>query len=202
MKRFWSVLASLALLGGALAGCAAQNGPKDARADGSVLTPTQSANSTEENAQPDIAVLEEMEADLYLPNDSADGFMVVRETVEASPEGLVDALTAHGVLPEGTAVLRFESQSDGQETREGDMVSYEVGKVSLTLDLSEEFLPAVTSTGTAGETMVLGSLVNTFLTAYHGETLTLTCGGEAVETGHAIYDEALTFFDLPSIREE
>ena len=45
--------------------------------------------------------------------------------------------------------------------------------------------------------MVLGSLVNTFLTAYHAGTLTLTCGGETVETGHNVYDAPLTFFDLP-----
>ena len=201
MQRIWKQAAALALLTLLLAGCAA-GGAGEKQENEAPAPPAAAGNTAEEIAQPDIAPLDEMEAELYLPNDNADGFVVVWETVDASPEGLVDALIAHGVLPEGTAVLRFETQSDGVETREGDMVSYEMGEVSLTLDLSEEFLPAVTGTGTAGETMVLGSLVNTFLTAYHGKTLTLTCGGEAVETGHAIYDEALTFFDLPSIREE
>ena len=201
MQRIWKQAAALALLTLLLAGCAA-GGAGEKQENEAPAPPAASGNTAEETGQPDIAPLDEMEAELYLPNDNADGFVVVRETVDASPEGLVDALIAHGVLPEGTAVLRFETQSDGVETREGDMVSYEVGEVSLTLDLSEEFLPAVTGTGTAGETMVLGSLVNTFLTAYHGKTLTLTCGGETVETGHNVYDAPLTFFDLPCAGEE
>lgn len=201
MQRIWKQAAALALLTLLLAGCAA-GGAGEKQESEAPAPPAASGNTAEETGQPDIAPLEEMEAELYLPNDSADGFVVERETVDASPEGLVDALIAHGVLPEGTAVLRFETQSDGVETREGDMVSYEAGEVSLTLDLSEEFLPAVTGTGTAGETMVLGSLVNTFLTAYHAETLTLTCGGETVETGHNVYDAPLTFFDLPCAQGE
>ena len=201
MKYIWKMAPALMALAVLLAGCAA-GAAGEGQEDEAPAPPAASGNNAEETGQPDIAPLEEMEADLYLPNDSADGFVVVRETVDASPEGLVDALIAHGVLPEGTAVLRFETQSDGVETREGDMVSYEVGEVSLALDLSEEFLPAVTGAGTAGETMVLGSLVNTFLTAYHAETLTLTCGGEAVETGHNVYDASLTFFDLPCAQGE
>ena len=180
MKHFWSVLSALALLG-LLAGCAAPGGET---AEGG-------------GAEPDIAVLEEWEADLYLPNDTADGFLVVRETVEATPQGIVDALMARGVLPEGTAVDAFEAHSDGVESREGDVASYEVGDVSLALDLSEEFLSALENAGASGETMVLGSLVNTFLTAYHAVEMTLTCGGAAVETGHGVYDGPLAFFDLP-----
>ena len=149
-----------------------------------------------------IGQLEEWEADLYLPNDTADGFQVVRETVDATAQGLVDALIAHGVLPEGTAVENFATRSDGVETQEGDMVSYEVGDVSLSLDLSEEFLSALENAGTSGETMVLGSVVNTFLTAYHAVEMTLTCGGAAVETGHGVYDGPLPFFDLPCTQGE
>ena len=145
---------------------------------------------------------EEMEADLYLPNDSADGFLVVRETVDATAQGLADALIARGVLPEGTAVESFATHSDGVETREGDMVRYEVGDVSLSLDLSEEFLGALENAGTSGETVVLGSVVNTFLTAYHAVEMTLTCGGAAVETGHGVYDGPLAFFDLPCTQGE
>ena len=201
MQRIWKQAAALALLTLLLAGCAA-GGAGEKQESEAPAPPAASGNTAEETGQPAIAPPEGLEAELYLPSASADGFVVVRETVDASPEGLVDALIAHGVLPEGTAVLRFETQSDGVETREGDMVSYEMGEVSLTLDLSEEFLPAVTGTGTAGETMVLGSLVNTFLTAYHAGTLTLTCGGETVETGHNVYDAPLTFFDLPCTQGE
>ena len=143
-----------------------------------------------------------METDLYLPNETADGFLVEQETVEASAQGIVDALIANGVVPEGTAVEAFSLENDGTETREGDVVRYEVGETSIALDLSEEFLAAVAETGTTGETMVLGSLVNTMLTAYNAETLTLTCGGAAVETGHVVYDRPLSFFDLPCTQSE
>ena len=202
MSRFWSVLAALALLAGALSGCAFPGGQGAGQEENPPSPPAQSAGGAEEAAQPDIAVLEEMEADLYLPNDSADGFLVVRETVDATAQGLADALIARGVLPEGTAVESFATHSDGVETREGDMVRYEVGDVSLSLDLSEEFLGALENAGTSGKTVVLGSVVNTFLTAYHAVEMTLTCGGAAVETGHGVYDGPLAFFDLPCTQGE
>ena len=199
-KQVCTLILALALLALTLAGCTSSD--NSGAADGNA--PSQSnqtdADTTtadaEEATQPDIAVLDEFMVTLYLPNDTADGFDTVEETVEASPQGIVDALIAHGVLPEGVAVDAFETMSDGVETQEGDVVSYEVGELSITLDLSEEFLSAVTGTGTAGETMVMGSLVNTMLTAYNAQTLTLTCGGEAVETGHAVYDEPMTFFEV------
>ena len=42
----------------------------------------------------------------------------------------------------------------------------------------------------------VGATVNTMLTAYNAQTLTLTCGGKVVETGHAVYDEPMTFFEV------
>ena len=199
-KQVCTLILALALLTLTLAGCTSSD--NSGAADGNA--PSQSSQTdadtttadAEETTRPDIAVLGEFMVTLYLPNDNADGFDTVEETVEASPQGIVDALIAHGVLPEGVTVDAFETMSDGVETQEGDVVSYEVGELSITLDLSEEFLPAVTGTGTAGETMVMGSLVNTMLAAYNARTLTLTCGGEVVETGHAVYDEPMTFFEV------
>ena len=199
-KQVCTLILALALLALTLAGCTSSD--NSGAADGNA--PSQSSQTdadtttadAEEATQPDIAVLDEFMVTLYLPNDTADGFDTVEETVEASPQGIVDALIAHGVLPEGVTVDAFETMSDGVETQEGDVVSYEVGELSITLDLSEEFLSAVTGTGTAGETMVMGSLMNTMLTAYNAQTLTLTCGGEVVETGHAVYDEPMTFFEV------
>ncbi len=189
----WMVLVLLAVL---LTGCAFSNvGETDS---GAPAGETDGANVTEESGETntDLAVLDEIDVTLYLPNGDATGFDTVEETVEASPQGIVDALIAHGTLPEGVTVDAFLLTGDGVETQEGDIVSYEPGELSIDLDLSEEFLPAVAETGTAGESMVLGSLVNTMLTAYSAQTLTLTCGGEVVETGHAVYDEPLTFFEF------
>ena len=199
-KQVCTLILALALLTLTLAGCTSSD--NSGAADGNA--PSQSSQTdadtttadAEEATQPDIAVLDEFMVTLYLPNDTADGFDTVEETVGASPQGIVDALIAHGVLPEGVTVDAFETVGDGVETQEGDVVSYEVGELSITLDLSEEFLSAVTGTGTAGETMVMGSLVNTMLTAYNAQTLTLTCGGEGVETGHAVYGEPMAFFEV------
>ena len=199
-KQVCTLILALALLTLTLASCTSSD--NGGAADGNAPSQSNqtdadpSAGTENETSEPDIAVEDELTVTLYLPNDNADGFDTVEETVEASPQGIVDALIAHGVLPEGVTVDAFETMSDGVETQEGDVVSYEVGELSITLDLSEEFLSAVTGTGTAGETMVMGSLVNTMLTAYNAQTLTLTCGGEAVETGHAVYDEPMTFFEV------
>ena len=199
-KQVCTLILALALLTLTLAGCTSSDNGGAADGDAPSQSNQTDADTTtadaEETTRPDIAVADELTVTLYLPNDNADGFDTVEETVEASPQGIVDALIAHGVLPEGVTVDAFETMSDGVETQEGDVVSYEVGELSITLDLSEEFLSAVTGTGTAGETMVMGSLVNTMLAAYNAQTLTLTCGGEVVETGHAVYDEPMTFFEV------
>ena len=205
MRVRWNLFLALGLLALTLTACAA-GGNGGAEADEPARPNVSQEVSPEEggenSAQADLAKEEEVSVELYLPNDNADGFVVVTETAASGAQGLVDALTAHGVLPEGVAVNSFETTSDGVETQEGDVVSYEVGEVFLAMDLSEEFLSALSGVGTAGETMVMGSLVNTFLTAYQAQTLTLTCGGAAVETGHAVYDEPLTFYDLPWAQAE
>ena len=40
--------------------------------------------------------------------------------------------------------------------------------------------------------MLLAALVDTFLDYYDAQSLTLTADGEAIETGHAVYDEPFT----------
>ena len=138
-------------------------------------------------------MLEEMDVTLYIPNETADGFDEVTETVKAQPQGIVDALIAHEALPADVRVNSFRLEDNGVETQEGDIVSYAVGDaLHIDLDLSAEFAEGLASTGTAGEEMMLGSLVNTILSAYGADTLTVTCDGETLETGHCVYDEPLS----------
>lgn len=94
-----------------------------------------------------------------------------------SPQNLIDLLARKKVIPEGIVVWEF-SQEDG----------------ILSLDLSHEFGDAAAQMGTSGEYIILGSLTNTFLTAYGADGLNLTIEGNPLETGHNIYDFTLKFF--------
>ena len=186
-----------------LAGCSTTDGESSsANSNTNSRTGSNSASAQAEpqgetTSAPEIAELEQMEVTLYLPNESADGFEEKTETVEASPQGIVDALIAQGALPEGVVVNSFRTESNGTESQEGEVVSYQVGDtLTIRLDLSEEFSTGINSLGTSGEGMMLGSLVNTMLTAYHADALELTCNGAVLETGHNVYDAPISFMTI------
>lgn len=117
--------------------------------------------------------------DLIVPTLDADGFQQISVTLERQPQELIDALTEQQALPQGVEVLSFAME--GQKLR---------------LDLNADYGEAVRSMGTAGEQMLLGSVVLTFLQAYEAQSLTLTVEGETLETGHNIYDYPLTAEDF------
>ena len=116
--------------------------------------------------------------DVYLSDDAAEHFVVRQEKAETVDENTVfAALKAAGVIPEETKLLSFAN--DGG---------------ALTLDMSGEFAAHVNTLGTSGEYMVLGSVVNTYLTAFGADTLTLLSDGAPLETGHNVYDQPLSFY--------
>lgn len=212
MKHFFVWTLTLALLATCFTGCTSTKTLKEEDTDTvppvveespeEPTTEDSTGNATGEAAEtdqvPDIAVADEMEITLYLPDDQAESFEEVTETVEATPQGVVDALIAHGALPEGVKVNNFSMTDNGVETQEGDTVSYTASDtLHIDLDLSQEFADAAASTGTSGELMLLGSLVNTMLKAYNADEITITCDGEVLETGHNVYDQPLTFYNLP-----
>lgn len=201
MKQLLTLLTALALLAVLFTGCTsvpAQQPETPQQDDASdSAAPESQPDADGQEADEDIAVLDEVEVTLYLPDDQAEGFVETTETVAATPQGIVDALIAHGALPENTVVNDFRMSDNGVETVEGDTVSYTAGDtLHIDLDVSAEFGEAVASAGTAGETMYLGSLVNTMLKAYNADTISITCDGAVLETGHNVYDQPLTFFDL------
>lgn len=117
---------------------------------------------------------------LYVGNDNADGLVRTQiDLAELTPENLVDALMFAGGIPENTKVLSFAQSADGMQ---------------LTLNLSGDFAAGVRQMGTAGESMMLGSLVNTFLEAYGAQSLVLQIEGKPLETGHNIYEEPFGYF--------
>ena len=206
MKQVFSWILALALLAACLTGCTStetvtedDTTPPATEAPAEETPEEDSAETVPETEEvPDIAVADTMEITLYLPDDQVESFETVTETVDATPQGIVDALIAHGALPEGVKVNSFSMTDNGVETQEGDTVSYTVGDtLHIDLDLSQEFADAASSTGTSGEQMLLGSLVNTMLKAYNADEITITCDGAALETGHNVYDQPLTFYELP-----
>ena len=117
---------------------------------------------------------------IYHGNDNADGFETTEVTVETLDASiLTQKLVETGVLAEGTTLL-----------------SHEITGTCLHLDFNEAFLTRLNTMGTAGERMMIGSLVNTFLTAYpEAESVYITTNSQIMESGHVIYDFELTFFE-------
>jgi hypothetical protein len=65
----------------------------------------------------------------------------------------------------------------------------------LLLDLNNAFYAQLCTLGTTGERFVVGSIVNTFLSAYGAETVLITADGTIMESGHVVYDFPLSFFE-------
>ena len=116
---------------------------------------------------------------LYAPNEDATGFIYSSwEVSELSPSALCNALLEAGVLTDGIA---FNSiQVEGNQVR---------------LDVNAAFGQLIGSYGTAGEYMIMGSVVNTLLGAYNAETVSITMNGQVLESGHAVYDFPLGFYE-------
>lgn len=116
---------------------------------------------------------------LYLPGEQAEYVEQTECEITIADEdvagALIAALVEQGALPEGVAVKAFSKEED-----------------ALKLDLNQAFADAVSSSGSAGETMLMASVADTFLVYYGAASLTITAEGQPIETGHTIYDEPFT----------
>lgn len=113
---------------------------------------------------------------LYLPNENADGFVMKAAQTDGSVEDIVALLVGEGALPAGCAPLSFSAEE-------------------AALDMNEAFGRAAGATGTTGEYLLFGSLVNTLLKYYGLESVFVTAQGQVIETGHAAYDFELRFYE-------
>lgn len=180
MKKLCSILLILCLLASMVA-CAQPVAETPVTVAPSAPVEETVETPVEEPAEEVVEEIPAVEVTLYLPNENVDGFD--EKTISLSAldgADLVAALVAEGIYSEDTTLLSM--------TQDGD---------NLTLDMSQAFGTAASTTGTAGELMLIGSLVNTFLTAYDVETVTLLVEGNQLETGHTIYDFPLEFFANP-----
>jgi hypothetical protein len=115
---------------------------------------------------------------LYLPNANVDGLIVKAAMTDGTPEHIVSMLVSEKALPDGCALLDFAIASNG----------------SCRADMNAAYSQSL-GKGTAAEYLRLGSVVNTLLTYFELEEITLTIEGATLETGHEIYDYPLRFFE-------
>ena len=68
--------------------------------------------------------------------------------------------------------------------------------LSTLLKAVRKVLTTLPTMGTAGERMMVGSVVNTFLTAFDKvDKVSILVSGQIFESGHVVYDEPMEFFE-------
>ena len=130
--------------------------------------------SEEPSAAPGISVT------LYKGDDNAENVVPVEcEIAEQSPQAIVDKLFELGVF--GSAVTANSFTVDNSNV--------------IHLDMGQNFAAQIFSSGTAGEHIMVGSLVNSFISVFEADAVLITVDGNPFESGHAVYDYALSFFE-------
>lgn len=149
----------------------------------------ESQEPSESEANPDDADAEETlektpvessKAILYIPNANAEGWDVKEVGIEqVTADALIGQLVGQGVLADSVTVQNFEEAEED-------------GKYVLKLDLSANFRDSILSMGSAGETLTIGALVNSFLDTYGAESISVTVDGGVLESGHTSYEGYLS----------
>ncbi|WZL82013.1 GerMN domain-containing protein [Vallitaleaceae bacterium 9-2] len=196
-KIIYTIIMSVLLLS-FLSGCKPKEEIPDDGKDNEVVTDATDNNQTDEEAsddQGDVDVDEEPDTDtpdneetdkvlelmVYYGDENAEHIISKPIEVESiSPEVITEQLIAVKVLPEGVEVIKFEEQKEN-------------GAYALHIDFSEAFQTQIFQMGTAGEYIMINSVVNTFLDAYDADKVRITVEGMVLESGHAIYDDYLFF---------
>ena len=167
MKNVWIIILCLFML----TACASPPNIQQAP----VATEDSLLSSTTQCAEPETTVMF-VSFTAYRGNENADGLLSREVQVpEITPSVVLSALIDDGVVPSSVTVLTL-NQKDQQ----------------LQIDFNDAFLQHLCSMGTAGETMLIGSVVNTFLSAYDAQSVIITVNGEIPESGHVVYDFPLT----------
>lgn len=125
---------------------------------------------------------------IFYGNDNADGIIYKEVAVkEISPETLIEELAKVNIVSLDTKVISVYKDEKNEKL--------------LHLDMSQEFGEYLSLMGTAGEYIVLGGVVDTFLDAYNCERVIITVEGKMLETGHASYEGELQFFETYKMEE-
>lgn len=129
----------------------------------------------------DIVVEGPVTVEIYYANTLLTGFVGEEmELEELSAAALTDRLSSHNIVSTDTRVNGFWADEDG---------------VTYHLDLSRQFKEYIKLMSEEGEYYVMGSLANTFLSAYDGEQIYITVDGSILETKHNTYTESLGWYN-------
>lgn len=99
-----------------------------------------------------------------------------------TPELLVAELAKRNILTSDVTVNSLKEEKKN-------------GAKTLAVDFGEKFREVLFSQGSAGEYIMMGSVVDTFLKAYGAESMTITVEGDILESGHCIYDSEMKFYE-------
>ena len=117
---------------------------------------------------------------LYKGDDNAENVIPVEcEIAEQSPQAIADKLVELGVFSAPVTANSFTVDNSNV----------------IHLDMGQDFAAQIFSSGTAGEHIMVGSLVNSFISVYEADAVLITVDGNPFESGHAVYDYALSFFE-------
>lgn len=181
MKKISILIAILCLL----VGCAAQDpttAPPTQPATSGTISPTESTTPTivpPTSSDPAPTDSDPITFQLYHPDEHWIELTTVEITMDTlDPLVILQHLKDYNVLNEDVALNSAEM--DGTQ---------------LNLDLNDAFLSQVYACGTTGEAMLMGSLVNTFCSAYGCESMMVTVNGEVIHSGHVDYDQPLYPFN-------
>ena len=166
MKRILMILMCSLML----TACAAKDNTTPTETDPTETT----AHETQETTIETLSTEESTEAEgttftVYTPNENLDGFFTTE--FQGDKENVVDVLISAGVLTEDVKVNSI--------TRE---------EATIHVDFNSAFADLINTMGTTGEGMIMGCVVNTFLSAHGAETMMITVDGEVLESGHVVYD--------------
>ena len=116
---------------------------------------------------------------IFVPDENAESFYTIPTIIDVlDAELILKMLIDNSILNEDIALN-----------------SAELVDSQLNLDFNQAFLDQLLTYGTAGERMMIGCVVNTYLSIYEAETVYITVNGEIMESGHVIYDFPMKFFE-------
>lgn len=162
-----------------MAGC----GKKETGSE--LLTETKEAmEPVTEAVEPVVEETEEgIALHIYCGDEAAEH--IVQQTIH------VETVTEQILMTELKAALNMDEAAELKELSFG---MHGGDKVAL-LDVNQAFADYLDRLSAAGENIVMGSVVNTFLDCYQCDLLMITAEGKVLRTSHEVYEEYLEMYD-------